>query len=90
MLKFVLANFRVVRLGTTLAQRKLFYKLRRERERLERGAVLLLGGRGERASDPCWIPPGSLAKQRGRPGATAFGRRGSAPAGTRDPCGGFR
>ena len=35
-LKFVLANFRVVRLGTTLAQRKLFYKLRRERERLER------------------------------------------------------
>lgn len=35
-LKFVLANFRVVRLGTTLAQRKLFYKLRRERDRLER------------------------------------------------------
>jgi RNA polymerase sigma-32 factor len=29
----------VVRLGTTLAQRKLFYKLRRERERLEREGV---------------------------------------------------
>jgi RNA polymerase sigma-32 factor len=38
-LKFLLANFRVVRLGTTLAQRKLFYKLRRERERLERAGV---------------------------------------------------
>ena len=38
-LKFVLANFRVVRLGTTLAQRKLFYKLRRERERLERNGA---------------------------------------------------
>jgi RNA polymerase sigma-32 factor len=38
-LKFLLANFRVVRLGTTLAQRKLFYKLRRERERLERSGV---------------------------------------------------
>jgi RNA polymerase sigma-32 factor len=38
-LKFVLANFRVVRLGTTLAQRKLFYKLRRERERLERSGA---------------------------------------------------
>jgi RNA polymerase sigma-32 factor len=38
-LKFLLANFRVVRLGTTLAQRKLFYKLRRERERLEKTGV---------------------------------------------------
>lgn len=38
-LKFLLANFRVVRLGTTLAQRKLFYKLRRERERLEKEGV---------------------------------------------------
>jgi RNA polymerase sigma-32 factor len=38
-LKFLLANFRVVRLGTTLAQRKLFYKLRRERDRLERNGV---------------------------------------------------
>jgi RNA polymerase sigma-32 factor len=38
-LRFVLGNFRMVRLGTTLAQRKLFYRLRRERERLERKGV---------------------------------------------------
>jgi RNA polymerase sigma-32 factor len=38
-LRFVLGNFRIVRLGTTLAQRKLFYRLRRERERLERKGV---------------------------------------------------
>ena len=35
-LKFVLSNFRMVRLGKTLAQRRLFYRLRSERARLER------------------------------------------------------
>lgn len=35
MLRFLLRNFRLVRIATTRAQRKLFYNLRREKERLE-------------------------------------------------------
>jgi RNA polymerase sigma-32 factor len=35
-LKFILANWRIVRVGTTQAQRRLFFNLRRERERMER------------------------------------------------------
>jgi RNA polymerase sigma-32 factor len=35
-LKYILDNFRVVRLGTTRAQRKLFFRLNRERRELER------------------------------------------------------
>ncbi|MBK9069504.1 MAG: RNA polymerase factor sigma-32 [Myxococcales bacterium] len=35
-LKFVLNNWRLVKIGTTQAQRKLFFNLRKERERLER------------------------------------------------------
>jgi len=35
-LKFILANWRIVRIGTTQAQRCLFFNLRRERERMER------------------------------------------------------
>ena len=35
-LKFILANWRIVKLGTTQAQRRLFFNLRRERSRLER------------------------------------------------------
>jgi RNA polymerase sigma-32 factor len=38
-LKFILANWRIVRIGTTQAQRRLFFNLRRERERLERMGV---------------------------------------------------
>ncbi len=34
-LKYILDNFRLVKLGTTQAQKKLFYQLMRERERLE-------------------------------------------------------
>lgn len=34
-LKFILNNFRLVRVGTTQAQRKLFFNLRKEQERLE-------------------------------------------------------
>ncbi len=35
MLKFILGNHRMVKLGTTQAQRKLFFNLRKERDRLE-------------------------------------------------------
>jgi RNA polymerase sigma-32 factor len=35
-LNFVMSNYRLVRLGTTQAQRKLFFNLRKEREKLER------------------------------------------------------
>ena len=70
-LKFVLANFRVVRLGTTLAQRKLFYKLRRERERLERDG-------NEVNVDPAGRGPGRAAHRRGRDGDAAGGTRGVA------------
>ncbi len=35
MLRFLMQNFRLVRIGTTRAQRKLFYNLRREKEKLE-------------------------------------------------------
>jgi RNA polymerase sigma-32 factor len=35
-LKYILANWRMVKLGTTQPQRKLFFNLRRERERLNR------------------------------------------------------
>lgn len=35
-LKFLMDNHRLVKVGTTQAQRKLFYNLKRERERLER------------------------------------------------------
>ena len=38
-LKFILANWRIVRIGTTQAQRRLFFNLRRERERLEKMGV---------------------------------------------------
>ncbi len=34
-LKFIMDNWRLVRLGTTQAQRKLFYNLRREKQKLE-------------------------------------------------------
>ena len=34
-LKFIMDNWRLVRLGTTQAQRKLFYNLRREKEKLK-------------------------------------------------------
>jgi RNA polymerase sigma-32 factor len=34
-LKFILANWRMVRIGTTQAQRRLFFNLRRERERMQ-------------------------------------------------------
>jgi RNA polymerase sigma-32 factor len=39
-LKYLLDNFRLVRLGTTHAQKKLFYHLLREKERLESQGVL--------------------------------------------------
>jgi RNA polymerase sigma-32 factor len=35
-LNFVMSNYRLVRLGTTQAQRKLFFNLRKERDKLER------------------------------------------------------
>lgn len=35
-LKFILANWRMVKIGTTQAQRKLFFNLRKEREKLEK------------------------------------------------------
>jgi RNA polymerase sigma-32 factor len=38
-LKYLLSNHRMVRVGTTLAQRRLFYRLRREREKLENAGV---------------------------------------------------
>src|SRR6188508_1007213 len=38
-LKFILANWRIVRIGTTQAQRRLFFNLRRERDRLQRMGV---------------------------------------------------
>jgi RNA polymerase sigma-32 factor len=38
-LKFILANWRIVKIGTTQAQRKLFFNLRKEREKLERAGV---------------------------------------------------
>ncbi len=34
-LKFILDNFRLVKIGTTQAQRKLFYNLKREKEKIE-------------------------------------------------------
>lgn len=39
-LKYLLDNFRLVRIGTTQAQKKLFYHLLRERERLEAQGLL--------------------------------------------------
>jgi RNA polymerase sigma-32 factor len=39
MLKYLLSNHRMVRMGTTLAERRLFYRLRREREKLENAGV---------------------------------------------------
>jgi RNA polymerase sigma-32 factor len=36
MLKFILNNWRMVKIGTTQAQRKLFFNLRKEKEKLER------------------------------------------------------
>jgi RNA polymerase sigma-32 factor len=38
-LKFILDNWRLVRIGTTQAQRKLFFRLRKEKEELERQGV---------------------------------------------------
>jgi RNA polymerase sigma-32 factor len=38
-LKYILANWRMVRIGTTQPQRKLFFNLRRERERLDRQGI---------------------------------------------------
>jgi len=39
-LKFIMDNWRLVRLGTTQAQRKLFYNLRREKERLRTQGIV--------------------------------------------------
>src|SRR5262249_56241967 len=36
MLKFILNNWRMVKIGTTQAQRRLFFNLRKEKEKLER------------------------------------------------------
>jgi RNA polymerase sigma-32 factor len=36
MLKFILSNWRMVKIGTTQAQRKLFFNLRKEKEKLEK------------------------------------------------------
>jgi len=38
-LKYILANWRMVKIGTTQPQRKLFFNLRRERERLDRQGI---------------------------------------------------
>jgi len=38
-LKFILANWRIVRIGTTQAQRRLFFNLRRERDRMEKMGI---------------------------------------------------
>ncbi len=38
-LRYILANWRMVKLGTTQPQRKLFFNLRRERERLDRQGI---------------------------------------------------
>ena len=38
-LKYLLSNHRMVRMGTTLAQRRLFYRLRREKQRLESAGI---------------------------------------------------
>ncbi|HEY0715882.1 MAG TPA: RNA polymerase factor sigma-32 [Polyangia bacterium] len=38
-LKYLLSNHRIVRMGTTLAQRRLFYRLRREKQRLEGAGI---------------------------------------------------
>jgi RNA polymerase sigma-32 factor len=38
-LKFILANWRMVRIGTTQAQRRLFFNLRRERDRMEKMGI---------------------------------------------------
>ena len=38
-LKYLLSNHRIVRMGTTLAQRRLFYRLRREKQRLESAGI---------------------------------------------------
>ena len=39
-LKFIMDNWRLVRLGTTQAQRKLFYNLRREKEKLKAQGIV--------------------------------------------------
>lgn len=39
-LKFIMDNWRLVRLGTTQAQRKLFYNLRREKEKLQAQGIV--------------------------------------------------
>jgi RNA polymerase sigma-32 factor len=44
-LKYLLSNHRMVRVGTTLAQRRLFYRLRRERERLENAGITAEAGK---------------------------------------------
>lgn len=36
-IRFILANWRLVKIGTTQAQRKLFFNLQKEKEKLERG-----------------------------------------------------
>ena len=38
-LKFILANWRMVRIGTTQAQRRLFFNLKRERDRMEKMGI---------------------------------------------------
>lgn len=39
-IRYVMANWRMVKLGTTQAQRKLFFNLKKEKERLEREGIL--------------------------------------------------
>ncbi|HMO01639.1 MAG TPA: RNA polymerase factor sigma-32 [Oligoflexia bacterium] len=39
-LRYLIANWRIVKIGTTQAQRKLFYNLKRERDKLEREGIV--------------------------------------------------
>ena len=62
MLTFAMNNWRLIKVGTTQAQRKLFFGLRKERDRLEREdgetnpreLASRLQVKGERRSSPCW------------------------------------
>ncbi|MCK7482822.1 MAG: hypothetical protein M0C28_41155 [Candidatus Moduliflexus flocculans] len=55
-LKFILENFSLVKIGTTQAQRKLFFRLKKEKERL-------IAARATTRTPSCW-PSASTSPRR--------------------------
>ena len=85
-LKFILANWRIVRIGTTQAQRRLFFNLQRERERMEKMGIETrqqAPGRGAGRQRERRRRDGTPARRRGDVAGRAGAQRRACPGAPR-------